>query len=70
MIIRKRVCQFVVKFFLRLNADADLDCEICDIVVEIMKERVKVEISELLVIIKFGFDVVLIIHWFCRIRFP
>lgn len=54
MIIRKRVCQFVVKFFSRLNADADLDYEICDTVVEMMKERIKVKIIELLVTLKFG----------------
>lgn len=46
MIIRKRVCQFVVKFFSRLNANADLDCEICDIVVAMMKERIKVQIKK------------------------
>lgn len=40
--IRKRLCQFLAKFLLKLSVDAYLDCKICDIIIEIMTERIKV----------------------------
>ncbi|XKL64071.1 hypothetical protein PGB90_004157 [Kerria lacca] len=39
--IRKRLCQFLAKFLLKLSVDAYLDCKICDIIIEIMTERIK-----------------------------
>lgn len=42
VLVRKRVCSMIAKFFENLNADAVLDVKLCDIVINIMKERIKV----------------------------
>ncbi|XP_065220957.1 condensin complex subunit 3 [Planococcus citri] len=40
-IVRKRVCQFISKLLLRMSPDAMLDIKICDMIVQIMLERIK-----------------------------